>query len=73
MQAKNTGRNSVENWYFTFGFGQQFPNGYVKISAASYGEAREEMVRQYGDKWAFQYSEEKFLPQLERWPLWEVK
>ena len=65
------------NYYFTFGFNQGYDNGYVKITVpagpAAYGEARTEMVRQYGTKWGFQYSEADFLPQLKRWPLWEVK
>ena len=43
-----------QDWYFTFGFGHQYPNCYTVIHGTM-GEAREEMVRRHGDKWAFQY------------------
>ena len=65
------------SYYFTFGFNQGYDNGYKKITVPvgphAYQNARTEMVRQYGTKWGFQYTEEQFLPQLKRWPLWEVK
>lgn len=68
---------TFENHYFTFGFDQGYDNGYVKISVPaspdSYTTARDKMIEKYGTEWGFQYTEEQFLPQLERWPLWEVK
>ena len=42
------------DWYFTFGGAHAFPNGFVKIHG-TYGEARDQMVQWFGDKWAFQY------------------
>lgn len=48
-----------ENWYFTFGIGQEHAHHYVKISG-TFGEARAEMFRRYGPHWAFQYSEEEW-------------
>ena len=50
-------------WVFTFGCGQQHENCYVKIYG-TFGEARTEMFNNYGEEWAFQYSEE-------RWSEWE--
>jgi hypothetical protein len=64
----------LKNFYFTFGSGHEHgPNGYVKVSAASYGDARTTMVTFYGNKWAFQYDEEQFLPQIEKYNLHLVK
>lgn len=44
-----------KEWVFTFGVGQQYSGKFVKIKG-TYDEARDEMCRRYGDKWAFQYS-----------------
>ena len=60
-----------QNWYFTFGFGHAHPNGYVCIFGTHDG-AREEMFRHYGPKWSFQYDEVRFLPQIERYNLYQV-
>lgn len=46
-------------WIFTFGCGQKGAGTAVKI-AGTYGEAREKMCNKYGNKWAFQYSEEEW-------------
>lgn len=51
----------VREWIFTFGFGQcldgvSLANRYVRIRARSAGEARTEMMRLFGRKWAFQYA-----------------
>ncbi len=62
---------TTENWYFTFGSGQAHPNGYVKIHG-TFNSARDHMHKLYGSKWAFQYSEEEFMPQIKRWGLKEV-
>lgn len=43
-----------QDWYFTFGFGHEYPNGYTVINGTYY-EAREEMIRRFGRKWAMQY------------------
>ena len=43
-------------WYFTFGFGQQYQNMFVKIYGTDEG-ARRKMVKVFGQKWSMQYSE----------------
>jgi hypothetical protein len=49
-------------WYFTFCYGDPIHGGWCQpIKAASYGEARRKMFEMYGEKWAFQYSEEEWL------------
>lgn len=53
-----------KKWYiFTFGVGQEHEGHYIKIYG-TYDSAREKMFEMYGDKWAFQYDEE-------RWQKWE--
>jgi hypothetical protein len=47
-----------EEWLFSFGYGQAHPNKYVRIKG-SWSEARDEMVRRHGIKWAFQYHPDK--------------
>ena len=61
----------TENWYFTFGSGHAHPNGYVKIHG-TFNSARDQMHKMYGPKWAFQYNEKEFMPQIKRWGLKEV-
>ena len=49
-------------WYFTFCSDDPIHGGYCQpIKAANYFEARNKMFEMYGDKWAFQYSEEQWL------------
>lgn len=62
---------ATENWYFTFGSGHAHPDGYVKIHG-TFNSAREQMHKMYGPKWAFQYNEKEFMPQIKRWGLKEV-
>ena len=63
---------SKEYWYFTFmGCQGNLRNKYVKI-AGTYSEAREKMCESFGIEWAFQYSEEEFLPQIEKYGLTEI-
>lgn len=50
----------VRNWIFTFGCGQPNAGCYVKIKG-TYSDARDKMFEMFGDKWAFQYTEEEFL------------
>jgi hypothetical protein len=45
----------MKKYYFTFGFGHEFPNCYTVIEAEDAGAARKEMFSRYGDKWAMQY------------------
>lgn len=48
-----------EVWYFTFGCGQEHAGHYVKIKG-TFSEARAKMFDRFGDKWAFQYSEQEW-------------
>lgn len=59
--------------YFTFGFGTPYRNKFVKIEADTKGQAREEMIRIYGLKWAFQYDESSWIGQEERFGLKELE
>lgn len=61
-----------QDWFFSFGSSHAHPHGYVKIYG-THSSAREEMVRRYGNQWAFQYSAEKFANQIRRFFLYEVK
>ena len=46
----------VDNEYiFTFGFGQEYPNGYYSIHSMTCDKARETMFNIFGPRWAFQY------------------
>lgn len=53
----------MERYYFTFGCGIDDPhrNCYTIIEAESYEAARDEMVRRFGTKWAFQYTEDEWF------------
>jgi hypothetical protein len=54
--------------YFTFGLGQQaLSKTYVEIEAESRQAARDLMFENFGTKWAFQYNEKEFLPQIKEW------
>ena len=55
-------------WYFTFGSGHQYPNGYIKLNG-TFGDARKRMFELFEDKWAMQYSEKDFGDQAERFGL----
>lgn len=50
----------METWYFTFGCGQPLGGNCQPILAPSYSAARAMMCSIYGDKWAFQYSQEQW-------------
>jgi hypothetical protein len=58
---------------FTFGFAHAHPNGFVRITGESYADCRAEMMQRYGNKWAFDYSEDEIADQLKRFPqMYEV-
>ena len=69
----------MNNFYFTFGFGHKDYDGnslahmFVKVTADNYMKARILMVNKYGIKWAFQYEEDNFLPQIEQFGLTELE
>lgn len=54
-------------WIFTFGWGQQYENCYVRIKG-TYESARDKMFEAYGKEWAFQYSEKEWGKWLEKRP-----
>jgi hypothetical protein len=59
---------------FTFGFAHAHPSGFVRITAADASACRDEMIRRYSNKWAFEYSEEQIADQMKRFPqMYEVK
>lgn len=67
----------MKEFIFTFGFNQKLPdgkdatNGYVSIRAENSERAREEMIREYGYNWAFQY-DSKEAAGVEKYNLWDV-
>lgn len=56
----------LETFYFTFCGDGENAGHYIKITACGFSEAREEMFKMYGDKWAFQYAEKE-------WKDWELR
>ena len=60
-----------QTWFFTFGFGHKYPNGYIRFTGL-YGEARTKMHAHFGNKWAFQYDEEEFPAIAQYWNMKEV-
>lgn len=68
----------MENFYFTFGYGHHDTHGrslmgyYVKIEAKDSPNARRIMFENFGDKWAFEYPEDKFTEQIDRFNLEEL-
>lgn len=50
-----SGADARTDWIFTFGSGQEHDGHYVVIYG-TYGEARAEMIRHFGNRWAFQYA-----------------
>lgn len=49
-----------QDWFFTFGPGQKYPNRYVRIFG-TYGSTREEMFDMFGEKWSMQYESEEII------------
>lgn len=61
----------IKQW-FTFGFGQQYENGYHIVEAEDTNAARDEMCRRFGAQWSFQYDSAE-LAGVEEYSLHEVK
>lgn len=59
-------------WYFSFGHGQKYFPGYAKYFG-TFNSARNAMVRDFSDKWSFQYNQEDGSKMVEKWNLKEVK
>ena len=51
----------MKTFYFTFGYGHRYEHCFTIIKSNSYENARKEMVRKFGLKWAFQYTEEQWI------------
>jgi hypothetical protein len=68
--------NITERYYFTWGCGQQYENGYHVIDAESWHAARALMFERFGLGWCGQYSEAEWIrdgvSQAERYGLHEV-
>jgi hypothetical protein len=68
----------MESYYFTFGSnhttaqGMSLGQAYVKVTDADYARARDRMVDARGAYFAFQYNEESFAGQPEKYRLIEV-
>ena len=59
-------------WYFTFMQSQEeLRNKFVCIEG-TFEEARMKMFERYGSQWAFQYSEEVFKGQAQKYNLEEI-
>lgn len=67
-------KTELENYYFTFGYGNLGLRGkYLKIRAKDYNAARDVVLAsKIGNRFAFQYEEDEFLPQIEKYNLTEV-
>lgn len=50
--------------YFTFGTDSPYARHYVSVDTDSSDVAREVMFGAHGPKWAFEYDEDKMLPQI---------
>ena len=61
----------IRQW-FTFGFGQQYENGYHVVEAEDANAARDEMFRRFGAQWSYQYDSAE-LAGVEKYHLHEVK
>ena len=60
-----------QNWIFTFGFGQEHQNQYIKIFG-TFDSARQKMFKRYESKWAFQYPAETKEAHLIKYGLREL-
>jgi hypothetical protein len=49
-----------QRFYFTFGDGHMYSGCCQPIMADDYYSARARMMKEYGNKWAFQYTEEQW-------------
>ena len=69
----------MKNYYFTFGsihkdkWGNPLEYAYIKIRAETEDQARQTMFGSRKAAWAFGYNEKEFLPQIDRYDLYEVK
>lgn len=57
-------REDPQDWYFTFGAGQEHDGKYVVVKNSNAHEARAKMIGKYGIAWCGQYTVPVFM-QLE--------
>jgi len=62
----------MDEYIFTFGFGQPNQGCFTVIEASTQHEAREEMHRRYGRKWSMMYDSREEAG-VEKWGLREIK
>ena len=58
-----------QNWYFTFCKNQPLLKDKYVSFYGTYNETRKKMIENFGMKWAFQYSEEDFSCQPQKYKL----
>jgi len=47
-----------EEWLFTWGWGQEFPNRFLRLKGTK-SSTRQQMVDRFGGRWSFQYAADK--------------
>lgn len=68
----------MKNYYFTFGAnhldreGNSLRDAYCVINAITEDKAREKMFALRGPKWSFEYTWEKFRPQIKKYNLYKI-
>lgn len=62
----------MNEFIFTFGFGQKHENGFHAIRAENWGEARRIMFDRFGAKWSMQY-ESRDRAGVDRYRLKEIE
>jgi hypothetical protein len=62
----------LHEYCFTFGFGQEHEGGYHIVKADNAMEARKEMCRKFGRKWAMMYNSKEDAG-VDEYGLHEVK
>lgn len=50
-----------QDWYFTFGAGQEHDGYFVCVKNKKFDEARIRMVNEYGTAWSGQYTVSQFM------------
>lgn len=63
----------MKNFYVTYGFGTNLASCYSTVRAVDYPEARQEVFKATGGKFAFLYDEKDFAGQPEKYSLREVE
>ena len=72
FQQREHSMDNEQKWYFTFMQKQkELKNKYVVIEG-SFWNARAKMIERYGEAFGFQYSEEGFAGQKEKYGLSEL-